>query len=104
TPSVSNNTYMFKGRAGAAFTNGLTWTNPAAGTSGAISFPGGNAANGWAWSVQIPLAAGSNHVRFEGVYPSNGTTIYSDSAASYGSWTQGAGAGAELAGVMTMIA
>jgi hypothetical protein len=94
SPSVLSNAYTFKGRAGASFTNGLTWTNPANGTGGAISFPGGNVANGWAWTAQIPLTDGTNNVRFDGSYPTTGTATYSDSAAPYNTWTQGSGAGA----------
>jgi len=98
SPNFSSNAYNFNGRAGASFTNGLTWTNPASGTGGVISFPGGSVANGWVWTAQIPLTDGTNNVRFEGVYPTNTTTVYSDSVASYGSWTQGAGAGAGFNG------
>ncbi len=94
TPAVSSNIYTFKGRAGALFTNGLTWTNPANGTGGTIPFPGGNVANGWNWTNQIALAGGTNNVQFSGVFPTNATSAYTDSAASYNNWTQGSGAGA----------
>ena len=93
SPEVATNSYTFTGRAGSAFTNGLTWTNAARGTGGTIAFPGGNVANGWAWSAQIPLADGTNNVRFDGLYPTNGTTSYADSAASYTGWSAGDGAG-----------
>lgn len=93
SPEVATNSYTFKGRAGGSFTNGLTWTNTAKGTSGTIAFPGGNVANGWAWTAQIPLADGTNNVRFDGVYPTNGTTTYADSAANYTSWSAGDGDG-----------
>jgi hypothetical protein len=98
TPAVSSNTYIFKGRAGSSLTNGLTWTNPANGTGGTIPFPGGNVANGWNWTNQIALADGTNNVRFDGVYPTSGTSTYTDSAASYNTWTQGSGAGAGFGG------
>ncbi len=93
SPEVATNSYSFKGRAGASFTNGLTWTNTVKGTGGTIAFPGGNVANGWAWTAQIPLADGTNNVRFDGIYPTNGTTTYADSAANYTSWSAGGGAG-----------
>jgi len=98
TPSVSNNTCTFKGRAGAFFTNGLTWTNPANGIGGTIPFPGGNVANGWSWTNQIALADGTNNVRFEGAYPTNGATTYSDSAVTYTNWLINTGAGAGFNG------
>jgi hypothetical protein len=98
TPAVSSNVYTFKGRAGSSLTNGLTWTNPANGTGGTIPFPGGNVANGWNWTNQIALADGTNNVRFDGVYPTSGTSTYTDSAASYNTWTQGSGAGAGFGG------
>jgi hypothetical protein len=98
TPSVSINTYTFKGRAGAFFTNGLTWTNPANGIGGTIPFPGGNVANGWSWTNQIALADGTNNVRFEGAYPTNGATTYSDSAVTYTNWSTNTGAGAGFSG------
>ncbi len=98
SPEVATNSYMFTGRAGSAFTNGLTWTNTARGTGGTIAFPGGNVANGWAWSAQIPLADGTNNVRFDGLYPTNGTTTYADSAASYTGWSAGDGAGPGFGG------
>lgn len=94
SPAVNTNSYTFKGRAGGSFTNGLTWTNTTAGTSGTIAFPGGNVANGWAWTAEIPLADGTNNVRFDGLYPTSGTTTYADSAASYTGWNAGDGAGA----------
>lgn len=93
SPEVATNSYTFTGRAGSAFTNGLTWTNTARGTGGTIAFPGGNVANGWAWSAQIPLADGTNNVRFDGLYPTNGTTSYADSAASYTDWSTNSGSG-----------
>jgi len=98
TPAVSSNTYTFQGRAGSLFTNGLTWTNPVNGTGGTIPFPGGNVANGWNWTNQIALAIGTNSVQFSGVFPTNATSTYTDSAASYNNWTQGSGAGAGFGG------
>ncbi|MFM6128220.1 MAG: hypothetical protein ACKPBV_05650, partial [Sphaerospermopsis kisseleviana] len=78
--------------------DGLTWTNPANGTGGTITFPGGNVANGWNWTNQITLANGTNNVQFSGVFPTNATSTYTDSAASYNNWTQGSGAGAGFGG------
>ncbi len=98
SPEVSSNSYTFRGRAGASFTNGLTWTNLAASNSGVISFPGGNVADGWSWSADIPLADGTNNVRFEGAYADAGTNTYADSPASYNDWAQGSGAGAGFGG------
>ena len=98
SPAVSTNLYTFKGRAGASFTNGLLWTNQANGTGGAISFPGGAVANGWSWTAEIPLADGTNNVRFEGTYPTTGTATYSDAAVSYTNWVQGSGAGTGFGG------
>ncbi|MBU3666642.1 MAG: hypothetical protein FGM15_12315 [Chthoniobacterales bacterium] len=94
SPSVSNNAYTFKGRAGASFTNGLTWTNPANGTGGTIPFPGGNVANGWSWTNLVTLADGTNAVRIDGVYSTNGTATYSDSPSAYTNWSANGGAGA----------
>jgi hypothetical protein len=98
SPSLAANLYTFKGRAGALFTNGLTWTNPASGTGGVITFPGGNVGNGWLWTNQIPLANGTNNVRFTGLYSTIGAVTNSDSAVSYNSWTQGSGASAGFGG------
>lgn len=98
SPEVSGDSYIFRGRAGAAFTNGLTWTNIIAETGGAIDFPGGDVANGWQWTADIPLVEGTNNVRFEGTYSTNAATTYTDSAVSYDNWTQGTGVGPGFGG------
>ena len=93
SPNVSSNAYTFKGRAGASFTNGLTWSNPLTGATGTISFPGGNVTNGWEWGTTIPLGAGSNNVIFTGSYTGSPTQVFSDSPTNYSSWTSGTNGG-----------
>ena len=85
--------YEYRGRAGSAFTAGLTWSNAATGAGGPIAFPGGNIANGWEWSVSVPLAAGANGITFSGAYNNSGTQLLSDSAATYTTWTSGSTGG-----------
>jgi hypothetical protein len=91
--SVTGSPYFFRGRAGSAFTNGLTWTNPATGQSGQIAFPGGNPTNGWEWSVNIPLGPGSNRVTFTGLFTGSPTQVLNDSPTNYTAWSNGATGG-----------
>ena len=92
-PTIAANatlgSYPFRGRAGAAFTNGLTWSNPLTGSNGIISFPGGNVTNGWEWTTNIALGAGANTVTFSGSYATASTQTLSDIPANYSNWSNG---------------
>jgi len=83
--------YPFRGRAGASFISGLTWTNLTTGVSGAIPFPSGSAASGWEWDASIPLLPGTNQIRFGGAFNNSWTNTLSDSATNYTAttWTNG---------------
>lgn len=86
--------YLFLGHAGRLFTNGLTWTNPLTGSSGNVPFTGVTNTNGWAWSIAIPVAAGSNNVTFSAAYNTGGTQVTgADSATNYNAWTNGSTGG-----------
>ena len=85
--------FQFRGRAGSAFTNGLTWSNSGTGATGSVVFPGGNVTNGWEWSAMIPLGAGFNNVSFIGSYNGSPTQIFSDSPTNYSSWSTGSTGG-----------
>ena len=87
--SASGGSYSFRGRAGSAFTNGLTWSNALTGSNGAILFPGGNVANGWEWTTLVPLGAGSNTITFRGDYATSSTVTLNDSPANYSTWANG---------------
>jgi hypothetical protein len=91
--NVSLGSYLFRGRAGSALTNGLTWTNPLTGTSGAIAFSGGNTVNGWEWSTNIALGNGSNLVTFRGIYATSSNQTLTDIPANYSTWSNGATGG-----------
>jgi hypothetical protein len=93
-PSIPGPSYVFAGRAGSAFTSGLSWSNSGGG-SGIIPFPGGDVSTGWDWSVTVPLADGFNTVTFSAIIPTPTTQAYSDSPMSYNSFVaeQGQGAG-----------
>jgi hypothetical protein len=94
TTSTSGSSYLFAGRAGSAFTSGLSWSNSSGG-SGSIAFPGGNVSTGWDWSVSVPLTAGLNTVTFSGIVPTAATQTYSDSPMNYTTFAanQGQGSG-----------
>jgi hypothetical protein len=94
TTSTTGPSFLFAGRAGSAFTSGLTWTNSSGG-SGSVPFPGGNVSTGWDWSVSIPLTAGLNNVTFSGVIPTSATQTYADSPMNYNTFVaeQGQGTG-----------
>ena len=76
----------FIGRAGALFTSGLTWTNASTGGSGNITTSSEDITNGWEWSVNIPLAVGTNTVTFSGNHASSSSESFTDSAANYTAW------------------
>ena len=90
---VLGQSFLFRGRAGSAFTNGLTWSNSGTGATGSVVFPGGNVTNGWEWSTMIPLGAGFNNVSFIGSYNGSPTQILSDSPTNYSSWSTGSTGG-----------
>jgi hypothetical protein len=92
TTSTTSPGYLFAGRAGSAFTAGLTWSNSSGG-SGVIGFPGGDVTTGWDWSVTIPLATGPNTVTFSGVLPTTEEQTYTDSPTNYTSFVAGQGQG-----------
>ena len=85
--------YLYRGRAGSAFTNGLAWTNPLTGGTGLIAFPGGSANDGWEWTAGIALGAGANEVGFSGGYDTAATEVLTDSPANYTGWSNGATGG-----------
>jgi hypothetical protein len=90
--SASNATqasYEFRGRAGSAFTNGLTWSNPAIGATGLVTYPGGSQPNGWEWTADIGLGAGANAVTFSGTYATSSTQTLTDSPDNYTTWSTG---------------
>ena len=91
--NASSGSYVFRGRAGSALTNGLTWTNPLTGSNGVIPFPGGLAANGWEWSTNIVLGTGVNALTFRGTFASSSTQILTDSPANYSAWSNGSTGG-----------
>lgn len=90
---VSGGSFLFRGRAGSAFTNGLTWSNSGTGASGSVAFPIGNVTNGWEWSTSILLGAGSNNVTFTGSYTGSPTQTFTDSPSNYTAWSNGATGG-----------
>jgi hypothetical protein len=92
--SVAGGSYTFRGRAGSAFTNGLTWSNALTGSNGLIAFPGGNVTGGWEWTVSVPLVAGPNAVTFRGTYASSSTQSLTDIPANYTAWSNGLSGGA----------
>ncbi len=96
--SVPGNFHVFRGRAGSAFTSGLTWSNPLTGATGLVAFPGGSQPNGWEWTATIGLGAGANAVNFSGTYATSSTQTLTDSPANYTTWsnslTRGTGFGA----------
>ena len=95
-PTVTvGGSYTFRGRAGSAFTGGLTWSNALTGSNGALTFPGGNPTNGWEWIETIGLGEGSNSVVFSGLVAVTTTNSLSDSPMSYTNWVpeQGQGSG-----------
>ena len=81
--------FLFSGRAGSAFTSGLVWSNALNGSNGLIAFPGGNVANGWTWSTNIPLGSGTNIVSFRGSFATSSTQTLTDSAENYSTWSNG---------------
>jgi hypothetical protein len=87
--SVAENSYIFRGRAGSAFVNGLTWFNPTTGATGLVTFPGGSVSNGWDWTANIGLGEGANAVTFSGTYATSSTQTLTDSPANYSSWSNG---------------
>jgi len=90
---VSGGSFLFRGRAGSAFTNGLTWSNSGTGASGSVAFPIGSVTNGWEWSTSILLGAGSNNVTFTGSYTGSPTQTFTDSPSNYTAWSNGATGG-----------
>jgi hypothetical protein len=90
--STVGSNYLFAGRAGEAFTAGLSWSNSAGG-SGNIGFPGGDVATGWDWSAEIALAAGLNTVTFSGIIPTADEQIYIDTPMNYVTFEAGPGQG-----------
>jgi hypothetical protein len=87
--SVAGNSHLFRGRAGSAFVNGLTWFNPTTGATGMVPFPGGNVSNGWDWTANIGLGGGANAVTFSGTYATSSTQTLTDSPDNYSSWSNG---------------
>jgi len=77
---VDAQTQTLRGRAGGNFTSGLVWTNETTGQSGTIAFPSGSVANGWEWTVDIPLAEGGNAIVIRGDLPSGGNQSFTDSS------------------------
>lgn len=90
---VTGGSFLFRGRAGPAFTNGLIWSNSLTTATGSIEFPGGNVANGWEWNTTIVLGAGSNQVTFTGSYTGSPTQVLTDSPTNYTAWSNGATGG-----------
>ena len=90
---VTGGSFQFRGRAGSAFTNGLTWSNSGTGASGSVAFPIGSVTNGWEWSTSILLGAGSNNVTFTGSYTGSPTQTFTDSPSNYTAWSNGATGG-----------
>jgi hypothetical protein len=86
---VSGSPHTFRGRAGSALTNGLSWSNPATGATGLVAFPGGSQPNGWEWTAAIGLGAGANAVTFSGTYATSSTQTLTDSPANYTGWSTG---------------
>ncbi len=86
---ASGGAHTFRGRAGSAFTNGLTWSNALTGSNGLIVFPGGSAVNGWEWTASVPLGTGANAVTIRGVYATSSTQTLNDSPANYSTWSNG---------------
>lgn len=84
---------LFRGRAGAGFTNGLTWSNALTGSNGLIVFPGSNSPSGWEWFAPVPLGAGTNAVTFRGEFATSSTLTLNDSPANYSTWSNGGTAG-----------
>jgi len=91
--SLVSNTISVTGRAGSAFTNGLSWANSSAASNGIISFPGGNPTNGWGWTAEIPLALGLNSIQVTGSRLVITTNSLSDTPANYANWNSGQGQG-----------
>ena len=91
--SSSDSPYLFRGRAGSVFTNGLTWTNPLTGSNGLIAFPGGNVSEGWEWTANIGLGAGANVLTFRGTFSNAPTQTLTDSPANYSAWSNGSTGG-----------
>ena len=93
--NVSSNTVQVIGRAGVAFTNGLTWVNSSLGSNGIITFPGGNPTNGWGWTNSIPLGTGLNSIQITGSRTVPATNSLSDFPSAYATWAseQGQGSG-----------
>jgi hypothetical protein len=87
--SVAGNSHIFRGRAGSAFVNGLTWFNPTTGATGLVPFPGGSVSNGWDWTANIGLGGGANAVTFSGTYATSSTQTLTDSPDNYSSWSNG---------------
>jgi hypothetical protein len=96
--SVAGNSYIFRGRAGSAFVNGLTWFNPTTGATGMVPFPGGNVSNGWDWTANIGLGGGANAVTFSGTYATSSTQTLTDSPDNYSSWSNGGTGGTGFEG------
>jgi len=86
---ASGSAHTFRGRAGSAFTNGLSWSNPATGVTGLVAFPGGSQPNGWEWTASVGLVAGANAVTFSGIYATSSTQTLTDSPANYTGWSTG---------------
>jgi hypothetical protein len=87
--SAVGNSHIFRGRAGSAFVNGLTWFNPTTGATGLVPFPGGSVSNGWDWTANIGLGGGANAVTFSGTYATSSTQTLTDSPDNYSSWSNG---------------
>jgi hypothetical protein len=87
--SAVGNSHVFRGRAGSAFVNGLTWFNPTTGATGMVPFPGGNVSNGWDWTANIGLGVGANAVTFSGTFATSSTQTLTDSPDNYSSWSNG---------------
>ena len=87
--SVAGNSYIFRGRAGSAFVNGLTWFNPTTGATGLVPFPGGNVSNGWDWTANIGLGGSANAVTFSGTFATSSTQTLTDSPDNYSFWSNG---------------
>ena len=95
--AAAGSTHIFRGRAGSAFTNGLTWSNPLTGATGLVAFPGGNQPNGWDWTATIGLGAGANGVTVSGTYATSSIQTLTDSPANYSSWSNGGTGGTGFA-------
>ena len=91
--SSLTSSYLFRGRAGSAFANGLTWSNPLTGNNGIIAFPSGNVSEGWEWAADIGLGSGANVVTFSGTYSASSTQILTDTPTNYLTWSNGATGG-----------